>query len=233
MIFIPIILLFAAFILFLIAIALLEKRRVLPSFAVHLEEAKDLPAYFSSMSQLAAELNFSSLGIFHKSHHQVYYWYWLSLENDTMAVVSTYKIAGIRTNVTFLASPLQNGKWMITTDDAAMFQRDNSNLMMEVEFVFRAHFNELWDRHRARLELNQHEVKLLSASNLINDWENFERACLERLEEQGLIRFLDAANSTWRYTIKGAIHVISFGFIKVFQKSIKQHERASNKRPGD
>jgi hypothetical protein len=66
----------------------------------------------------------------------------------------------------------------------------------------------------------------------MDQYEDLGRVRAEKMAALGLVKFLDMTESSWRYTVKGALKNAYEGYIIGTQKAKLQKERASKKRPG-
>jgi hypothetical protein len=197
------------------------------------EEAAPPSAYFLAMNEAAAKLGLRHCGDFVQSRGSSLYrsclTLWLSSDQLTLVVVGGGKLARIDYKRTFFLSVTEDGREIITVDD---FGLTDLSQIREIDVVYNANLMELEERHSQRLTVQSRPLKPFPPHRCLEVYEDLSKVRAEKLVSLGLARFLDPAESVWRYTFKGAWIVAYHAHFKNLQKAKLQMDRAKIKRPG-
>jgi len=196
-----------------------------------------LPAteYTEFTNRNALRSGFTPLGSFYHAKTKLYrvrYNAWLSPDRVVLAWVGGGTVASILLNATWLFTRLRDGRCLLTIDDPKAGDSDLSGLTDQA-VVRNADFEELLAKHRQRVESATEPAEPYSNNDPIGDHRAFLAFRTERLEERGLVRFLDAERTSWKYGVVGAIMVAVRTTLRQYRQSFENRGREAIRRPGD
>ena len=114
------------------------------------------------------------------------------------------KMAGMRAKQSWLYSRVREGKVLVTTDN---FDEGDPSGLTQPKRVINARLPELLSVHRDRLARAGDYVVAFSSPEGHKALEEIGRSCAERLVSMGRAQWLDAEQTTWRYTLKGGVSI--------------------------
>jgi len=211
------------FFLLLIALALWETRHVV-EFAVP-EPGQELPPtdYARNANVTAEHSGFQHHGTFHhggSSLFHIRYDFWVSADRLTILVVGGGKAAGMPANAVTLVSQLSDERYLVTTDysgEADLTGLTEIEIWSDVGLVY------LIDRHRNRVASAPIAITPFGEEPLA-DYMQMRQSQVDHLVQRGDARFLDARQSTWKYTFKGAVHYV---YVAMFAQPMTRMDRAT------
>lgn len=214
-----------------IPIGLLEKRLVWPYIPLEEEAAvprrtdfdptnpyaagaagsdlADLPLsrYAATAREFALSMGFVHVGGFRDGKGRIYkvrYDFYLSPERDVLALVGGGAIATIPLIGTWLFTRLTDGRCLRTVDAPPASEMDIAGMADEA-LIPGVDFAELVARHRGRLAASFARGANYDERDPLADHRDFNIRRTNRLEQLGLIRFLDPERKRWRYSLRGAV----------------------------
>lgn len=184
-----------------------EKRLVWPYVPEALAAPESLPAlnsYSHVAGSAATEMGFLWVGAFGDGKGKLYrirYNFFLSPTGDILALVGNGAVASVPTQSTWLYTLLEDGRAVVTVDSQSAAETDlagvtNSALAAGVGFFA------LVNAQRRRTA--PCAVRPFSLSDPLTELRALRQNRTERLCALGYASFLDASQSGWRYTPKGA-----------------------------
>ncbi len=161
--------------------------------------------YAETQIRAASRLAFSEPGLFKPFMGGIYKTYhvlMVSRSRRILAIVRWGTTARIRNERTALYSELDDGRYLVTSD---WFIGDR-NPGFQDDLVFpHASFEQLVDRHEARLGASGRNVRLLSAEDPLSEHEALHERRARFLVERGEAYWVDPEQSAIRSTLKGAL----------------------------
>jgi hypothetical protein len=194
-------------------------------------DAAKQSTYTRTMNRRVRQLGFRSCGWYVQNRGRLAratLTLWLSPDDLTVATVSGGKMAGIPVKQTDLISKRSEGA-VLRTSDGPMGAWDTSGVY-DQEVLYKADFNELWTHHQSRLTAPTIELEPFDAEVLLEEFEALERWQAVTLVQKGLARYVDAAETQWRFSTKGAV-VAYFQHRRKSKALAKSHrERMARKK---
>jgi hypothetical protein len=175
--------------------------------------------YLAGRDRDAQERHFLSLGSFHHVDTKLYalrYDFWISPDRLILAMVKGGTILSIPCFGTHLFTRLRDGRWLLTVDDLK-WDSTNPSALMRREVIHRAGFEELLERHRARIAGADSSANPYAEDDPLEDHRAMLRSDAEDLARCGLARFVDDERTTWRCTLRGAINATLWGYGRQLQ----------------
>ena len=154
----------------------------------------------------AQSLNFKYLGAYRHGGgalYQVRYDAWVSAEHEVLALVGGGKLASVPVDSIWLFTQLASGVVLVTITAHNAAEYDLSGMTSEA-LVPQASFAQAVVSHLGRMK-EQASPGLNYSDNPLADHYQFRLAWSNRLREQGFIRFIDATQTVWRFTLSGAL----------------------------
>jgi hypothetical protein len=222
----------AAIVVLLTAIAWWEKRHVRCFRLMNEKEQAEIPSYIEAMNRTAGELDFVWDGYFVRTTEGVLRTVWSVFrtpDKSILIVIGQATVGALRQKLTMVFSKLNDGKYLITTDD---FGEPDISGRTERQVRLNAELSELIECHRERLEAAGGGADMFAADPVIKELERLNLEQAEALENRGYAGFLDADRTIWRYSLKGALLVATVGFGKQFLNMLAQGHRSHRARPG-
>ncbi len=211
----------------------LEKHHIHDFERTGSEALHSTSAYFSAMNDAAAQLGFEMDGVFAQRRDSRTYRscmaLWLSRDRGTLLVVGGGKIAGMNYRRTFLLSRLSEDKSLVTVDE---FGSDDLSGVWDVQGLINADLPELNTLHAQRLTSSGIAPMHFSSANLLQQYDDLNRARVAKLVRLGLGKYLDPACDVWCYTPKGAWIYAFRGYFGGLNRARGQSDRLKKKRPG-
>lgn len=226
----------AAFLLFFILIyctSVFEKRVLHQFVPVDRSLLKDPSPYFTAVNEFIRQAGYTYVGTYLQNRnskvYQAYFSLWLSPDATILARVVGGKTLGVTLRKTILLSYLDDGSLLECSDDP--LSPDLSGLT-DRNLLMRAHFPELLGFHLKKLTQKGVAARLFKAETAFQVHETFEAIRVDRMEELGLARYVNADRTIWRNTSKGAFRNYS-GLRESMRMNSGQSDRIRLKRPGD
>jgi hypothetical protein len=153
----------------------------------------------------ANRLGFSAPGLFRHAMGGIYKTYGALLVSPSREILAVFRwgtTAGIRNRGTVLYTELENGRYLVTSDRPTGSR--TPGLYDEILYMD-ADFEQLVDRHEARIRASGQHTKPFSAENALAAFEAIHEARASFLVANGEAYWLDAEHTEFRSTIKGAL----------------------------
>ncbi len=147
----------------------------------------------------------------------------------TVARINGGKTAGVRARRTLLISYLSSNYIVESTDEAG--SRDLSGLT-DRKLMLNAQFGELCAFHQQRLSAQGEAARQIEPAKAFEIHRALALMRVARLEELGLARFVDANQTAWCYSVKGAFRICTT-LLTSMGEANDQLDRSKLKRPGD
>jgi len=222
----------AFFFLTILVVGCLEKQRIHDFEPTEADVEKVPSPYFQAMNEAARRMGFQLEGVFAQARQSKTYQcclaFWLPEDRKTLLCVGGGKLARMNYRKTLLISRLGE-KVLVTMDE---FGSTDLSGTREIEVLMNADLPELNTRHLQRLALSNEVPASFSTGNPLQQFEDLNRQQVERLVHLGLAKYVNASNSLWSYTIKGAWTYAIRGYLKGFKGAQAQAARSKIKRPG-
>ena len=227
------ILIMGAFFLAILAAGCWEKSRVRDFVPATPDVLPPPSPYFQAMNDAARDLGFQPGGLFRQDRNSSTYrgvlGLWLSPDQKSLLCIAGGKIARTNYKKTTLVSRLTSEKSLVTMD---AFGSEDLSGTRDVEVLMNADLPELNQFHLQRLARAGIAASSFAVNNLLAEFEAWNRLRADRLEANGLARYLSPDRSTWRFTPKGAWLYATTVFLTSMKKAHAQNDRANKKSPG-
>jgi hypothetical protein len=222
------------FFLLLFTVALVEKLP-LASFggeAVPVDPGQ-FPPYLNAMNEAAARHGFAYGGTFRHvkgGTYRVLASFWFSPDRRTVLQVTAGTIAKMSSRTSVMTSVDPDGRLLVTRDE--MTVTDLSGIA-DVAFVINADFAELWSAHSARLHQQGDRVRAFEQATPREAHLDADLQRVTVMVNHGLARWTDRSQTVFRYTLAGAVRIVTTQFFGQLVKHRSQSDRFSRPRPGD
>lgn len=168
--------------------------------------------YAETQLRAAAELGFSATCLYrhakggiYKTHNTLA----LSADRQILALVRWGTTASIRNEASVLYSALDDGRYLVTSDRPIGSRTPG---FYDEHVFLGASFAQLLRRHQERLRQSSSPVRPLSLENPRAEYEEILTRRARHLVECGEAVWLDAAQTEFRSTFKGAIRTYALTF---------------------
>jgi hypothetical protein len=169
----------------------------------------DVVPYVKEVNEAAREQGFEYAGTFIKDYGAVTVCLWRSPAHDVWVMVqdvwSKIHERESKNGWTILVSRMSEDRYLVTADDDCRwaFMCDLGRLL-DFEFLYRAEFLKIVDRHTDRLAASALRP-IRCGADIAAEFAEVMAAEVRNMEQKGYAYFLDPAQTTWRYTLKGAL----------------------------
>ena len=222
-----------SFYLLLFFVALFEKHPIGQFAPAALDQLPEPSKYFLAVNESARQLGFDFVGAFmEKRQGAVYGAYlavWLSPDCRTLLRIAGGKTLRIKEKKMFLTSYLTDNSLVVSAD---MFGTPSLSGLDDRKTLLNAHLEELHPFHQNRLAAKPLPARIFEKDRAAQVMESLGMMTATRMKELGLAHFINAEQSAWRYSAKGAF-LICARFWDQVAASKAQLERNKLKRPGD
>jgi hypothetical protein len=172
------------------------------------EESVLVPTEEAARANAAAEdLGFEPLGAFRDGKGHIYrirYDFWLGPDHEILALISSGTLMHIPVRSIWLFTRLADGRCLTTVNSQTASEFDMAGMTLEAVLPG-VSFDMLVAHHRGRIETAPAPAVPYAHDHPLRDHLEFRWRRIDRLEERGLVWFLDGEQSAWRYTFKGAL----------------------------
>ncbi|MCP4250025.1 MAG: hypothetical protein GY778_23535 [bacterium] len=215
----------------MLLIARIEKRSVGLFIPLEDGDESDAPAYAAAMNQAAQRLGYQFCST--RKHakggtYRVFGALWLAPSQAILALVSWGKIGGMKWQKTCLYSRADESRYLASTDDFGEVVPSDA---IETETLLNADLFELNALHEERIDDLAEGVYALSPEDAWGDFAEMNAIEAHRLNETGMAAFVDAEQSSWRFTMKGSL-CLALGYVAGLRRANKQRKRMGLRRPG-
>ena len=199
------------FAVLVIVVGLWEKHPIQP-FAV-VEKGNEPPEtdYAKRANDLAEDEGYDYLGVACDNRgglYQLRFDFWASPDRSVFAVVCGGKLARVPYKRTWLHSPLPGDRYLVTTDDTGSADISGA---AELHIWPHSTFRGLLNKHVDRLEELTDEPLPFEVKDPLKAYIAIRARQADRLVERGLARYTDDEQTTWRYTLAGAVKFYVIG----------------------
>ncbi len=197
-------------------VALRERRLTVPYVVLSEEGAPGLPDYVRQRGEEIMQHGFRNREILahaKKPMIQILATVWFSPDRIILVLTGSGTVLKIPTQQTWLYTPLEDGRWLVTTDRN---DEGDPTGMYRVRRRLNAPFPELLALHEKRMTRDRQQVRSFAEDSASDALLNLyaERAVM--LVEQRRARWLDSEHRYWRYTWRGALRVCTGFFPQLF-----------------
>ena len=135
--------------------------------------------------------------------YHVRYDFWVSPQRDVLVNVGCGTIMGMNVDARWLYTRLQDGRTIVTVSDQSASEYDLTGQRVEA-LVSAMTFAQLLEAHRKRVKA-QFSPLLPFGPDPLKDLRTEVARRVESLVGSGYARYLDPAQTTWSYTLLGAL----------------------------
>ncbi|HMP83507.1 MAG TPA: hypothetical protein PKA41_12475 [Verrucomicrobiota bacterium] len=136
--------------------------------------------------------------------YAVDYYFLVSPQQDTLAIVGVGTIMRIPVNGTWLFSRGDNGAAFYSVNNQSCAEFDLSGLWKD-QILFDAGFQKLYEAHFAWLQKTGATVVPFTSGRELDELRQVRFQRVEAMRRKGLVRSTDADAEHWQYTLLGAI----------------------------
>jgi hypothetical protein len=161
----------------------------------------DLPAYSQRLDAEAAANGLINHSVHKHVKHNITSMFWYSPARDILVSGGSGKIAGMPSKQTWVTSRLQNGKYLVTTDN--MDEGDQSGLYL-TKYMVGKPLTVMLQEHRQRLASSPSPAVPFTEPSSEEASTNIRRDRVAVLIQRGRARWRDFEQTHWSYTLLGA-----------------------------
>jgi hypothetical protein len=195
----------------------------------------EVTPYGDATCQRLQAMGFSYRGVHYDRRRGIYklrYDFWLSPDQQVLAMVGGGTLAGIPLTGTSLYTRLDDGRCLVTIDEPKSQDSDPSGLTLQ-KVATHVDLEELLKQHRQRLTESGDAAVPYSDQHPLQDHRAYRTRRVELLIERGLARFLSEEQNAWRYTLKGACTAVSSLYTRELKRQLKEPGRDRVARQGE
>jgi hypothetical protein len=208
--------LLGGFLLFLFIIALAETRMTLPYMPAEADAEARMPQYVRQRSAEIRQAGFEHGGMVQHAkvpQNDILGTIWLSPARDILVVSGAGTVLRMPTRQTWLFTPLNDGRVMVTTDQND--EGDPSGLYI-TRRLKDADFPALLTLHRRRLEgLGLGRVRPFTEPSALEALLALYARRVDQMVRADRARYVDMERSRWKHTWKGGVVVCANFFVQL------------------
>lgn len=136
--------------------------------------------------------------------YRTLYDFYLSPDRQVLVIVGGGTIFGLRLAAMWVFSRIADGRCLLTVSDQNASELDPTGITEEVLAVTTG-AHDILRRHRDRLALEKGEI-LTYSNDPLNDQLEYRFRRFNALVARGHAKFLDEAETRWKYTFVGAVN---------------------------
>lgn len=155
---------------------------------------------------------------------------WISPDEKIAVIVGWGTMLRLTTKGTMLFSHLENGRWLISSDEFVVRQLSD---VTEYKTLNKADWGELYDFHRQRLDNESSHAVDLPRERVFESYSAMARDKVAHWVENGWAVYIDPAKTQYRNTIKAAWRIskgMDLDQVSSFDQTLTRNKL---KRPGD